>query len=236
MKLNLLIFIIINLIYFNVEKSFAQTLEFNVVRPKVKIETTPKYDYLYQHIAHPIIITVSDENRKFRFELAGGEINQTDSGMFLVPQANDIAVLNIYEQRKGNEELVFSLKYNVLKEPKAYLRNKPTDMALSDVLLLSGKLEAASKNKNEAIKLEVLSFTVIYKDIDKDAFKSVVVIGNSIPVATRKDMAKLPNGSMIYYENIKVKLNENITTLIAPYRVTMELTEGKGVTDFGIGN
>jgi hypothetical protein len=229
-------FVIFFLLILSALNIFAQTLEFNVVKSKVKLTTLPKYDFLFQHIAHPLTISVSDSSRKFKYELAGGIINETDSGFYIIPEAMDIAVLNIYEIRKNKEELVYSLEYKVLNEPKIYLRGKPTDMVLTDVLLLSGKLEAISVNKNEQLKFDVVSFTVLYKENEKDTFKSLDVMGNSLPVITRKEISKLPNGSLIYYENIKVKLTEEIIRSVASFRVTMEKTESKDVLNFDVGN
>ncbi|TXB66187.1 hypothetical protein FRY74_06335 [Vicingus serpentipes] len=210
----------------------AQEYEFNVERPKVEITTSPSYGYLYQNISHPINITVSDSNRNFRYELAGGEFLVTDTGSFLIPHAKNEANFNIYEQYKGTERLVYSINYVVFDEVKAYLRGKPSDVAMLDVLLLSGKLEAVSKAKNKLLTYDVKSFTLIYKDLKSDGFISLDVEGNSIPITTRKIMVNLPDGSLIYYENIKVELENSITATIAPYRVTMQTMNAKGVQSF----
>lgn len=215
----------------------AQTdkeLEFNVVKPKVEIAITPTYNYLYQNIAHPIKIEVQDSLHTYIFKLAGGTINETDTGTFITPEAKDEAILNVYEVRKGNEILVGSKKYRVLPEPLPYLRNKPTDNVLLDMLLVSGTLKGVTTDNRKKLSLTVKSFTVVYKE-DENSFKSVDVVGNQIPVPIRKEITKLSNGAMIYFENIKIELMSDFEAQIQPYRVTMEVVESKDVTNFGIG-
>ncbi|PCI98680.1 MAG: hypothetical protein COB15_05505 [Flavobacteriales bacterium] len=216
----------------------AQTdkeLEFNVVKPKVEIAITPTYNHLYQNIAHPIKIVVQDSLHTYIFKLAGGTINETDTGTFITPEARGEAILNIYEIRKGNEILVGSKKYLVLPEPLPYLRNKPTDNVLLDMLLVSGTLKGISLYQKKKIVLPVKSFTVVYKG-EGNTFKSVNVLGNQIPVLNRKEIAKLSNGALIYFENIQIELMPDFEAQIQPYRVSMEVLESKGVTGFGVGN
>lgn len=213
----------------------AQTdkeLEFNVVKPKVEITITPAYNYLYQNITHPIEIIIHDSLHQYIYKLAGGSVNITDTGTFITPAALDEAILNIYEVKKGKEILVGSKKYNVLPEPKPYLRNKPTDNVLLDMLLVSGTLKGVIIYKNKKFSIPVKSFTLVYKG-NGNNFNSINVIGDEIPVENRKEIMKLANGAMIYFENIIIELIPGYETLIQPYRVSMEVIESKDVTKFG---
>jgi len=218
--------------------SIAQTdkeLEFNVVKPKVEITITPTYNYLYQNISHPIEVVVHDSLHQYVVKLAGGTVNETDTGTFITPEAKNEAILNVYEIKKGKEILVGSKKYLVLPEPKPYLRNKPTDNVLLDMLLVSGTLKGVVIYKRKKLSIPVKSFTVVYKG-EGNTFKSVDVVGNEIPVPNRKEISKLANGAMIYFENIMIELMPGFEALIQPYRVSMEVIESKDVTNFGVGN
>lgn len=229
------IFIIILLFCVNI--LFAQTgkeLEFNVVKPKVDISITPAYNFLYQHLSHPVKIVVDDSLHQYVYKLAGGTINETDTGTFITPEAKNEAILNVYEIKKGKEILVGSKKYLVLPEPKPYLRNKPTDNVLLDILLVSGTLKGVSEFERKKLTLPVTSFTIEYQG-EGSLFKSVDVIGNEIPLPTRKDIMKLQNGAMIYFENIMIELMPGYETEIHSYRVSMEVKENSEVKSFGIG-
>lgn len=222
---------------FCVNYFFAQTdkeLEFNVIKPKVEITITPSYKYLYQNIYHPIKVVVHDSLHTYTIKLAGGTVNETDTGTFITPEARNEAMLNIYEVRDGKEILVGSKKYPVLPEPKPYLRDKPTDNFLLDMLLVSGTLEGVIIYDIKKLSLPVISFTVVYKE--GNTFKSVDVIGNQIPVLNRKEIIKLTNGAMIYFKNIMIELMPGYEALMQSYRVSMEVIESKDVTKFGIGN
>jgi len=222
-------------ILFSVNFLLAQThkeLEFNVVKPKVEFTVTPSYNHLYQNIAHPLKVEVKDSSHTYILKLAGGTYNETDTGTFITPEAKGEAILNVYEVKKGNEILVGSKKYTVLPEPKPYLRNKPTDNVLLDMLLVSGTLEGLVIHNRKKIVLPVKKFTVVYKG-ENDSFKSVNVVGNQIPIPNRKEIMKLSNGTMVYFENIKIELMPNYEVFIQPYRVTMDVVESKDVTRFG---
>ncbi len=209
----------------------GQKYEFNVERPKVEITTRPSYPYLFQNSKHPLKIEVSDSTRNFRYELAGGELLETDSGLFMLPQSPNEAFLNIYETYKGNEKLVYSLKYIVADEPKALLRGKPTNSAILDVLLVSGELSAITKINNIKIPIEVKSFSVIYPE--GDSFKEVLIKGDKLPVPIRKELMKLTDGTLIYYENIKVEIN-NVNVTIPSYRATIKIVKSGDVKSFGL--
>jgi hypothetical protein len=218
--------------------SIAQTdkeLEFNVVKKKVEIGLKPGYRFLYQNIAHPIEIIINDSVNQYSYKLAGGSIMETDSGTFITPEAKGVAILNIYEIRKGKEILIRSKKFAVLPEPKPYLRNKPTDNFMVDVLLLSGKLKGITTLSGKKIAVEVKSFTVVYMGKNNN-FKSVNIIGNELSKEVCKEMLKLPNGSLIYFEKIMIELIPGYNAMIQSYRVTMETTNSKDLTNFGVGN
>ncbi|MCB9361350.1 MAG: hypothetical protein H6588_08615 [Flavobacteriales bacterium] len=230
--------ILILVFSFGLTSIFAQTnkeLEFNVVKPKVEVAINPNYNYLYQNIAHPIQVVINDSLHTYKLKLAGGTVNETDTGTFITPEAKDEAILNIYEVRKGSEILVGSKKYLVLPEPKPYLRNKPIDNVLLDMLLVSGELKGVVVYKRKKLTLPVKSFTLVYKN-DENTFTSVNVMGNEIPVKNRKEILKLSNGAMVYFENIKIELMPDFEAQIQPYRVSMEVVESKDVTNFGVGN
>ncbi len=210
-------------------------LAFNVVKKKVKIGLKPGYRYLYQNIAHPIKIIIKDTLNKYTFKLAGGTITKTDSGMFITPEAPNEAILNIFEINKGKEILVGSKKYFVLPEPKPYLRNKPTNNTMLDVLLVSGTLKGVVIYNNKIITIPVKSFTVVYKG-KGNSFKSIDVVGNKIPISNRNEIVTLANGAMIYFKNIKIELIPGYETLIQPYRVSMNVIKSKDVTNFSTGN
>jgi hypothetical protein len=213
--------------------SQSKELEFKVIKPKVEITVSPSYNFLYQNISHPIKVEIKDTLHHYIVKLAGGTYTQTDTGTFITPEAKSEAILNLYEVKKGTEILVGSKRYIVLPEPKPYLRNKPTDNVLLDMLLVSGTLKGISMYKQKKIVLPVKSFTVVYKG-NNDSFKSVDVVGDQMPVPIRKEIGKLSNGAMIYFEKINVELFPGCNVLIQPYRVTMEVIEG-GVTNYGIG-
>jgi hypothetical protein len=213
----------------------AQTnkdLEFNVVKPKVEINITPAYNYLYQNISHPLNIVIHDSLHQYVIKLAGGTLNETDSGTFITPEVPDEAILNIYEIKKGKEILVGSKKYTVLPEPMPFIRNKPTDSFINDVLLLTGKLDAITTLKGKKIVVEVKSFTVTYID-ESSNFKSLDIIGNELTKEACKEMIKLTNGSLIYFENIMIELVTGYESIIQPYRVTMEVINSKDVIKIG---
>ena len=231
---NLLLVILI-IIFSNSLFSQNKELVFNVVKSEVKIGLTPSYNYLYQNIAHPIKIEIEDTLHNYITKLAGGSINETDSGTFITPEANKEAILSVYEVKKGKEVLVGSITYVVLPEPKPYLRGKPTDNVLQDMLLVSGKLKGVSIYNRKKVASKVVSFTVVFKN-KANAFTSVKVLGNQIPVPTRKEITKIGNGALIYFEDIRIELLPDYSALIQPYRVTMEVIDGKDVTNIGIGN
>lgn len=218
--------------------AIAQTdkeLEFKVVKPKVEIALKPGYNFLYQNISHPIEIIISDSINKYTYKLAGGNINKTDSGTFITPEAKGEAILNIYEVKNGKELLIRSKKFAVLPEPLPYIRNKPTDNFMVDILLLSGKLSSVVDYQGKKILLVVKSFTVVYKG-KENSFKSVNIVGDELPGTVCKEMVKLADGSLIYFENIMIELIPGYNAMIQPYRVTMQTTNSKDVTNMGIGN
>ena len=225
---------ILLLIYANTLFSQETNLVFNVVKPEVKIALSPSYNYLYKNIAHPINIEVEDTTMRYITKLAGGTINATDSGTFITPEISKEVILNVYQLKDGKEILVGSKKYYVLPEPKPYLRGKSTDNVLQDMLLVSGVLKGISIYKGKKLAVEVKSFTVVFKN-ERDAFTSVKVVGNQIPIPTRKEITKLADGSLIYFEDIMIELMPGNNVLIQPYRVTMQVIESKDVTGIGIG-
>jgi len=226
--------ILIVVLFLNSCALFSQAdkkLEFHIVKPQVSINIEPAYSYLFQHISHPIKIEVEDSLHTYIYKLAGGSISETDSGMFIIPETRGEVILNVFEVKAGNEILVFSKNYLVLPEPKAYLRRKPTDNVLEDMLLVSGVLKGVTTYNRKKYTLPVKSFTVVYKD-GENRFKSVAIVGNKIPVPTRKEITKLPNGSMIYFESIIIELMPRFEAQIQPYRVTMNITESKDITSY----
>ena len=230
---NILFFLLVGCTILNAQTN--KELEFNVVKPKVEIALKPGYNFLYQNISHPIEIIISDSINKYTYKLAGGSINKTDSGTFITPEAKGEAILNVYEVKNKKEILVGSKKFIVLPEPLPYIRNKPTDNFMSDILLLSGKLNAITTYNGKKILLVVKSFTVIYKG-KENSFKSVNIVGDELTKEVCKEMVKLPDGSLIYFENIMIELMPGYNAMIQPYRVTMQTTNSKDVTNMGIGN
>lgn len=224
-------------VFFFVE-AFSQTnkeLEFNVVKPKVGVSVKPNYKFLFQNISHPIQISINDSINNYVIRLAGGTVNETDSGTFLIPEVGKEVILNIYVLKEGSEKLIRSKKYPVLPEPQAYLRNKPTDNFLLEIMLVSGKLTGVTTYRGEKIVLKVKSFTVVYRSKDT-GFKSVKVVGNNIPIPNREEISELSNGALIYFRDIMVELIPGYEAVIKPYRITMEAIDGSDATKFRTGN
>jgi len=209
----------------------GKELEFNVVKPKVKIGVKPNYKFLFQNLSHPIQIIISDTINNYVTKLAGGTINETDSGTFIIPEIDKEVILNVYELNEEKKEtLIRSKKYHVLPEPEPYLRNKSTDNFLLEMLLVSGKLKGVTNYKGKKIISDVKSFTVVYRS--KVGFKSVEVVGNNIPIVNREEISELPNGTLIYFEDIMIELIPGYETMIKPYRITMEVIDGRDVTKY----
>lgn len=216
---------------------FAQTnkhVEFKVVKPKIETSLTPDYNCLYQNLPHPISGYIMDTTHQYVTRLAGGRIIFTDTNMILIPEVVGEAILNLYQINKGVERLVFSKRYIVLPEPKVQIRGKQTDNYLHNILLVSGKLKGVTSLGSKRVILKVTSFTVEY--LKDGAFKRVEVIGNSLPIPVRKEIAKLPHGSMIYYEDIKAQLLPGFNVPLQPYRISSVVIDPKEVTKFGLGN
>jgi hypothetical protein len=217
----------------NVVSQPKEKLTFNVVKENVNISISHSYNCLYQSLPHPISIKTNDSSGNYIKRLAGVTINETDSGTFLVPQASKEALLTVYEVKNGIEKLIMTKKYLVLPEPKLQIRNKPTDNFLMNILLVSGTLKGITQLGQKKIVLKVTSFKVLYTDINGEP-RSDSVIGNTVPITTRKEIAKLSDGALIYYENIVLQITPDFETELQPYRITSEVVDPKTTTKFGL--
>ena len=213
----------------------STNLVFKVVKPELRGKVTPVYNCLYQNLPHPISIFIEDSINTYLTKLAGGSINVTDSGTFLIPQTKGEAILSVYKVENGVETMVKSKKYLVLPELLPEIRNKPTDNFLAHVLLVSSPLKAASSYKRKKVVVKVVSFSVNYRG-EGGKFNEVNVVDDMLPIDIRKDMAKGPDGSLVYYSDIMVELIPGFITQIQSYRITMQKLNPADVMRFGTGN
>ena len=114
------------------------------------------------------------------------------------------------------------------------IRNKPTDNFLAHLLLVSSPLKAVSSYKRKKVVVKVSSFVVNYRG-EGGRFSKVIVNGNMLPVDVRKDMAKGPDGSLVYYDDILVELIPGFFTKIKSYRITMQKLNPADVMEYGTG-
>lgn len=190
---------------------------FKFKKKQIGCDISPKYNFLFQNVNHPI--KLNTEIVDYDLELFGGSVLQTDSGLFLKPIAPKEAIFKVATKQNNKDTVVFLKSYNVLPEPKAYLRNKPTDNAMQDILVLSAELKVYSFYKEKKIALPVKSFKLVYPTTSR-SFESMDIKGSFIPVDLRKTLVDLPEGTMLYYENIMVELDKDFEVEIAPYRIT----------------
>jgi hypothetical protein len=210
----------------------STNLVFKVVKPQLVVKVSPAYNCLYQNLPHPISITIEDTTNTYVTRLAGGRVNVTDTGTFLIAETKAVAILCVYKVENGVEAMVKSKKYLVLPELLPEIRNKPTDNFLAHVLLLSSPLKAASSYKRKKVVVKVSSFVVDYRG-EGGKFNKAIVTGDMLPIKVRKDMAKGPDGSLVYYSDIMVELIPGFVTQIQSYRITMQKLNPADVMQYG---
>lgn len=208
----------------------TKELEFVVVKPKVEIQLWPRYNFLFQNVQTEVKIVLKnkDPDRTYRYELAGGEIEQQDSLWLLMPIVDQEVYLNIYAQNGSQEKLVFSVPYLVKPEPKPYLGNAGSDTVLVDMLLIPGRLTARSDGIRG--ELPVTSFEAFY--VLKGKSRKVEIEGDRLPRDVRKELTMLPAGSLITYTKIRVQLQEDFGAYISSFRVTMDKMSSKDVLGY----
>ena len=227
---NMLLFLLVALAAFASHAQDKKDLEFVVVKPKVVVAVWPRYDFLFQHAQTEVKIELknADPDRTYRYELAGGEVEQRDSLWLLMPIVNRNVYLNIYEMNGTQENLVFSLPYQVKPEPKPFLGNVGSDSVLVDMLLIPGRLTARSEGVRG--ELPVSSFEAFY--VLKGESRVVEVKGDRLPRDVRIELTQLPQGALITYSKIRVELWEGFGAYIASYRVTMDKMDSKSILGY----
>ena len=197
-------------------------LTFKVVALKTIVKITPNNDELTIGWRNSIKISISGAGKITKVILNGGSITTGKDSIYtaFVSEGTQ-AILTVYTQIPGKEEKLSLTKvYKIIKAPvpEIFVSGVKSDSSIYRISLIAlGNITAFMPVSKKQIP--VLLFNMLYTNLDSARIDTLNAAGGKFTKEMKKCIAKMKDGSMVTFVNVKCLMPDGSVYTCKPVRI-----------------